>query len=66
MMSLKRQALSRQGRCGITPRMAIMGHRERTIRASIVTLEHRCQHLADVLGEGIDFTPCALDSTGQA
>jgi hypothetical protein len=66
MMSLMRQALRRQGRCGIAPWIAITEHRESTIRAPIVTLDHRCQHLAYVAVEGIDFVPFALDSTDQA
>jgi hypothetical protein len=44
----------------------ITGHRKSAMRTSIVTLDHRCQTLADVTVEGIDFVPFALDSTEKA
>jgi hypothetical protein len=66
MMNLVRRARCRQARGGITPRMAITGHRERTTRGSIVTLDQRGQPRAGVPGKGIDLAPVALDSPDQA
>jgi hypothetical protein len=66
MMRLGHQARRRQERGWITPMMAITRHSELTMRASIVNLDHRCQHLADVPVEGLDFVPVALDSPEPA
>jgi hypothetical protein len=65
-MNLICRAPCRQARGGITPRMAITGHRERATRGSIVTLGHRGQPRADVPGQGIDFGPGVLDSPDKA
>jgi hypothetical protein len=36
------------------------------MHASIGTRDHRCQHLAEVPVEGLDFVPVALDSAETA
>jgi hypothetical protein len=65
-MRLVHQARSRTERGWITPLLAIMGYRASTTSASIETRDHRCQHLAEVPVEGIDFAPFALDSAETA